>query len=294
MEAIMKSDDFSWLTVVIVTFNSEHCIASLSDSVGKLPNVIFSDNCSKDETIKAIKKYFPDATIICNKTNLGFGAANNLALKEITTPYALILNPDCNPTPEFFNRLWDVTQFFPEASVLAPQLIDRSGSQEINYRWPNSEWISRGPGADGPTCVGFICGAAMLFNMKRMEKSRFFDESFFLYYEDEDLCQRLFINKQQMIIVPELKIMHYSRGSVKGPNLLASEFIRGLHHVQSKLLFTSKYSGMAVARKLRRKLLIQSLIIAPLRLFVPLPKYWARLAGRIAGLLSATIDNKHP
>jgi N-acetylglucosaminyl-diphospho-decaprenol L-rhamnosyltransferase len=294
MAVIIKSDDFSWLTVVIVTFNSEHCIASLSDSVGKLPNVIFSDNSSQDGTTKSIKKYFPDATLICNESNLGFGAANNLALEKVSTFYALILNPDCNPGPEFFTRLWGITQLFPEASVIAPQLINRGGNQEINYRWPSSEWISRGPGADGPTCVGFICGAAMLFNMKRMEKSRFFDESFFLYYEDEDLCQRLFLDKQQMIIAPELEIMHYSRGSVKGPNPIASEFIRGLHHVQSKLLFTRKYSGIAVARKLRRKILVQSLITVPLRLLIPLPKYWARLAGRIAGLLFANINNKQP
>jgi N-acetylglucosaminyl-diphospho-decaprenol L-rhamnosyltransferase len=294
METIMKSDDFSWLTVVIVTFNSEHCIASLSDSIGKLPNLVFSDNSSKDGTIKAIKKYFPCATLICNETNLGFGAANNLALEKVSTSYALILNPDCNTNPEFFTRLWSVTQLFPDVSVIAPQLIDRSGNKAINYRWPSSKWISRGPGADGPTCVGFICGAAMLFNMKRMEKSGFFDESFFLYYEDEDLCQRLFLDKQQMIIAPELEIIHYSRGSVKGPNPIASEFIRGLHHVQSKLLFTRKYSGIAVTRKLRRKLLAQSLIIVSLRLLIPIPKYWARLAGRIAGLLSATVDNKKP
>lgn len=287
----MTADNFSWLTVVIVTFNSEHCIASLASNLYGLPNIVFSDNGSADRTVEFIEKFFPDSKLICNGMNLGFGKANNVALKNVSTPYALILNPDCELESVFFDSLRDITRIFPDASVIAPQLIDRRGKREINYRWPSSEWRSRGPGADGPTCVGFICGAAMLFNMKCMKKSGFFDESFFLYYEDEDLCQRLFINKQQMIIAPELSIKHFSRGSVKGPNALESEFIRGFHHVQSKLLFTSKYSGSLAARRLRRRLIFISIIIAPFRFLIPQPKYWARLAGRISGLLSKDLNS---
>ena len=287
----MRSDDFSWVTVVIVTFNSEHCIASLASSLCGLPNIIFSDNGSSDKTVELIEKYLPNSKIICNGINLGFGKANNLALKNVSTPYALILNPDCEIEFGFFDSLYDVTRIYPEASVIAPQLVDRSGNREINYRWPSSEWRSRGPGADGPLCVGFICGAAMLFNMRHMQKSGFFDESYFLYYEDEDLCQRLFINKQQMIIAPHLSVKHFSRGSVKGPNALESEFIRGFNHVQSKLLFTSRYSGIQAARQLRRRLLLRSMINVPFRVLIPQPKYWARLAGRIAGLLSKNSTN---
>jgi GT2 family glycosyltransferase len=176
---------------------------------------------------------------------------------------------------------------FPDAAIIAPHLTRRDGCPEVSYRWPATHWVSRGPKAEGPCCVGFVCGAVMLLNMDVMRRIGFFDETFFLYYEDEDLCQRVFLAGQQIVVVPEIEITHLSRGSVKGPNPLKSEFIRGYYHAQSKLVFERKYFGTALAARLRWKTLLLALLTLVLRLLMPQPRYLARLTGRIVGLCRA-------
>ena len=272
------------VTVVVVTYNSAHCLPGLSGGLQTMRNIIVVDNASDDDLQTQLTLTLPQASLLRNARNLGFGAANNRALAQVQTPYALLLNPDCLPTKEFLDGLLQAAADFPDAAILAPHLIRRNGTPEVSYRWPSTHWVSRGSKADGPCCVGFVCGAVMLLNMDLMKRIGFFDETFFLYYEDEDLCQRVFLAGQQIVLVPELEITHLSRGSVKGPNPLKSEFIRGYHHAQSKLVFERKYFGAALAARLRWKTLLLALLALALRLLLPQPRYLARLVGRIAGL----------
>lgn len=272
------------VTVIIVTFNSSHCIPALEKTIASLPHVIVVDNASEDNSLEKIRTSLPQSSLITNSQNLGFGAANNRALAAVNTPYALLLNPDCIPTPEFFESIQKAAAQFPHAAIIAPHLIRRNGEPEISYRWPATHWQSKGSKAEGACCVGFVCGAVMLLNMKIMKEVGFFDETFFLYYEDEDLCQRVFLQGKQIVLVPDVEIKHLSRGSVKGPSPWKSEFIRGYHHAQSKLVFERKYFSAGHATRLRWKTLVLALITMIPRLLFPQPRYLARLTGRIAGL----------
>jgi GT2 family glycosyltransferase len=280
----MKKVDANDVTVISVTYNSAHCLPALSEALKAIKNVIIVDNASDDGIEVQLQIALPNATLFRNEKNLGFGAANNRALATVTTPYALLLNPDCLPTPEFFDGLLTAAGRFPDAAIIAPHLIRRNGTPEVSYRWPATHWDAQGPQAQGACCVGFVCGAVMLLNMRVMKEVGFFDETFFLYYEDEDLCQRVFLANQQIVLVPEVQITHLSRGSVKGPNPLKSEFIRGYHHAQSKLVFERKYFSAAQAGRLRWKTLLLALLTLVPRLLLPQPRYLARLTGRIAGL----------
>jgi len=284
---MMPRLDAGDVTVVVVTYNSAHCLPGLSGGLQTMRNIIVVDNASDDDLQTQLPLTLPQASLLRNARNLGFGAANNRALAQVKTPYALLLNPDCLPTKEFLDGLFQAAAEYPDAAIIAPHLIRRNGTPEVSYRWPATHWDSRGPKADGPCCVGFVCGAVMLFNMEVMKRIGFFDETFFLYYEDEDLCQRVFLAGQQIVVVPEVEITHLSRGSVKGPNPLKSEFIRGYHHAQSKLVFERKYFGAALANSLRWKTLLLALLTLVLRLLLPQPRYLARLLGRIVGLCRA-------
>jgi hypothetical protein len=124
----------------------------------------------------------------------------------------------------------------------------------------------------------------MLLNMAVMRDIGFFDERFFLYYEDEDLCRRVFSAKRQIIIAPEARFTHLSRGSVRGKHPLRAEFFRGYHHAQSKLIFEQKHHSTASANRLRWRTLSLALLTVIPRLLLPQPKYLARLFGRIIGL----------
>ena len=272
------------VTAISVTHNSKHCIDALAKSLAGLSRIIIVDNGSSDGCPEKIVDALPHAHLIRSERNLGFGAANNRALDLVQTPYALLLNPDCIVAPSEIEHLLTVATAYPEAAMIAPQLVRSGGLYEISYRWPTGTWRPTGPIASGACCVGFVSGAAMLLNMAVMRDIGFFDERFFLYYEDEDLCQRVFSAKRQIIIAPEARFTHLSRGSVRGKHPLRAEYFRGYHHAQSKLIFEQKHHSTESANKLRWRTLLLALLTLIPRLLLPQPKYLARLFGRIIGL----------
>lgn len=288
MTDLRSAVTFDDLTIVVVTYNSAHCVPALASGLEGVGRVIVVDNASDDDTVACVQAQIPQARVLANASNLGFGAANNLALHEVQTRYALLLNPDCLPDETFFMGMVRAANQFPEAAILAPHLLRRNGEVEISYRWPATHWTSTGPGASGSCSVGFACGAVMLLNMSVMQATGFFDESFFLYYEDEDLCQRVFLAHAGIVLVPDVTIAHLSRGSVRGRSPLRSEFLRGYHHAQSKLVFERKYFGDPQAARLRWKTLGLAILTLVPRLLLPQPRYLARLVGRILGLWQAS------
>lgn len=272
------------VTIVIVTFNSAHCLPKLGRLLASCPNIIVVDNGSDDGCVNVATQHLPRAKVIARPINLGFGAANNRALAQVKTPFALLLNPDCEISATAIQQLLITAKQWPQAAMVAPQLLKSGGEPDVNYRWPHLLWKSRGPAAtEGPACVGFVCGAAMLMRMSAFG-GQFFDEQFFLYYEDDDLCTRLFNQRQAMVIDPTATAIHRSRDSVKGKHPLRSEYIRGYHHAQSKLTYTAKHAQVATAHRLRTRLIWQTLLALPLRVVLFSPKLIARMCGRCLGL----------
>lgn len=274
------------VTVVVVTRESAHCLPALDALLAQCPNVIVSDNGSADATAAAARRLWPHAIVLDHGKNLGFGVANNRALARVQTPFAFLLNPDCEISRDALIELLDQARTWPEAALLAPQLVSPGGRPEVNYRWPQTYWAPSTPGASGPVCVGFVCGAAMLLRMASFRDIGFFDEQFFLYYEDDDLCLRLFDARFNIVVVPQVRAIHHSRGSVRGSSPWRHEYARGFHHAQSKLQFHTKYRSREDALRLRRWLLVTTTLGLPLRAIVFSPKLLARMVGRWRGLLS--------
>jgi len=273
------------VTVVVVTFNSAHCLPALGRELADCPHVVVVDNGSDDGCATLTPRHLPQARVLALPQNLGFGAANNRALAQVRTPFALLLNPDCELGPDALAALVAAADADPQAAVLAPQLTSAQGRPDVNYRWPHLHWTSRGPAADGPACVGFVCGAAMLCRLSAFEGVGFFDERFFLYYEDDDLCLRLFQAQRPLVVVPSVTAVHRSRGSVRGNSPWRSEYLRGYHHAQSKLIFTAKHHSTDEACQQRRKLLFTTMLSLPVRLLLISPRLAARMMGRLRGAL---------
>ena len=271
------------VTPVVVTYNSAHCILALAECLAPYQSVIVSDNASADDTVVRAQEFIPQATLLPHPRNLGFGTANNRALARVATPFALLLNPDCSIAPADVVRLVETAQLFPDAAIIGPQILDGAGRPEVNYRWAATRWASRGPAATGPACVGFLSGAAMLLRMDVCAPLGFFDERFFLYYEDDDLCLKYFRNGHSLIIEPRAQAIHLARRSVKGKTPVSGEFWRGYHHVQSKMTYMAKHVGLEQARRLRTRLIWQTAAVLPLRVVAFSPRMIARTLGRLAG-----------
>ena len=283
-------DALDRVTVLIVTYNSAHCIESLARGLAGVPNVIVVDNDSGDDTCERVRALMPWARLIVSPTNRGYGAANNAALAQVATEFALLLNPDCLTDATQIAALVQAMQAWPGATLAVPQLTDASGELQVNYSWPRDAWAPKTGEATGVLNVGYACAAVMLIRMERLAPIGFFDPLFFLYYEDEDLCLRVFQARGQILVLPDVRVTHLSRGSVKGDRPWLAEYGRGFHHAQSKLLFTWKHAGADAARRQRRRVLASSVLNVLARVLLPSPRHLARAWGRFQGLRALNLE----
>ncbi|WHZ09796.1 MAG: dTDP-Rha:A-D-GlcNAc-diphosphoryl polyprenol, A-3-L-rhamnosyl transferase WbbL [Burkholderiaceae bacterium] len=287
-EPAAGADLLAQVTVLVVTYNSSHCIAALAAGLRALPYLIVVDNASQDDTCAAVRAQLPHATLLQLPANRGFGVANNEGLARVQTPFALLLNPDCLIAADAIAALVDAARQWPDATLLVPQLLDGAGRRQLNYSWPRHCWRPRGGASEGALNVGFACAAAMLINLDRLRAvladGPGFDPRFFLYYEDEDLCLRVFQRRGQILVLPEITAVHHARGSVRGARPWRAEYWRGFHHAQSKVRFVAKHFGAAAARRARRRLLGTATANLLARTLLLSPKHLARAWGRLRGV----------
>ncbi len=272
------------VTVVTVTYNSAHCLPALGQGLRDVPQVVVVDNGSGDDSPAATARHLPQARRIALGRNLGYGAANNAGIAAARTPYVLLLNPDCLVTAGQIAALVEGAQEWPEAAMWVPQIVGGDGRPDVNYSWPRHAWTPRTGGADGPLCVGYACAAALLIDVARMAPLGFFDTRFFLYYEDEDLCLRAFEARAPIVVLPQVRIGHLSRGSVRGRRPNAAEYWRGWHHAQSKIRFTAKHFGAAAGERLLARTLARAWLQVGVRVALVSPRLLARAWGRLQGL----------
>lgn len=273
------------VTVVTVTYNSAHCIHELAIGLKDLPNLIVVDNASHDHTLQTVQSELPQAQVMALSQNMGFGKANNLALEQVTTSYALLLNPDCILKANDVADLMHQAHQWPDAAIVVPQQVNSSGALQLNYGPKYQTWKPKLGAVEGPACVGHAGAAVWLLRMELMRNVGYFDPDFFLYYEDTDLALRVVNAGLQIVVVPTPQVVHVSRGSVGGKKRWRSEYWRGFHHAQSKIMFARKHANPAHADKLKNRTLRHAWGLLLLRALFFSPKHLARAWGRINGLM---------
>jgi GT2 family glycosyltransferase len=280
------SADLQLITVVVVTYESAHCVPALGASLGAFRHVIVVDNGSGDDTVVTARQHLPHAKIVCNGNNLGFGAANNRGFQLAETEFVLLLNPDCTMTSQAALAMLDTARRYPDASAIGPQLFDRHGRPELGYRMGLDRWPPKGGPAEGDLCVEFFSGACMLIRRSALQRVGGFDEDFFLYQEDADLCLRLARTCGELILCPDARATHLSRRSSAGRYRLKAEYLRGYHHIQSKFIFERKHSRGRVTWAVRLRYVITAGLESVLRCCLfDLPRA-CRALGRMRGAWS--------
>lgn len=246
------------VTIICVTFQSERLVSALADTLARFPFVIVVDNASTDATVAGIRAAVPHAVVLENVHNLGFGAANNRALQEVETEFALLLNPDCDVDAENLEILLDTADRFPRAGLIAPQAYNGTTPQ-ISYNNAYFEPIARKPYQvpEGPACARFLIACCLLVRMQAFG-GHFFDERFFLYCEDDDLCLEAYRRGFECIINPAAKVQHV--GGASSSKSLRVEYIKGYHHALSRRILARKHVGAVADLKLR----VRHLALAPL------------------------------
>ena len=234
------------LEAVIISYRCDEllrdCLGSLRDhppSAGV--NVRVVDNASGDGTAEMVRREFPEVGLIVAPRNIGFGAASNLVIRGGATPYVLCLNPDTRVTPGALDRLLALMEERPEVGISGCRLELPSGrfdyAAKRSFPTPLSALghfsglgLRRESGAlaayrapeveSGP--VDAINGAFMLVRRSALDQVGLFDEGYWMYMEDLDLCYRFAQAGWVTWYEPSAKVIHVKAGSsgpVRSPRL---------------------------------------------------------------------------
>lgn len=278
---------FQNVTIVLVTFNSARVLEVTLPPLASLPHVVIVDNASTDGSAETAGRMLPSATVITSPDNLGFGRANNIALERVTTPFALLLNPDCILDLAALERLLDAAARYPEAAMLSPRLYNKAGRPETCYKRPYWEHDKDAPYVDpaGDLCTEFLTGAALLLRMDLMRDVGFFDPWFFIYYEDEDLCLRARRAGRPLVLVHDAVMTHFV-GSSSAPSA-RQQYRKFFFQTLSLLYIERKYRGLAICLRTATVVFLENFLKLFGFVLILNKRMVVRSLGRLAGLAAA-------
>jgi GT2 family glycosyltransferase len=266
------------LSIVILCWNDleviVNCLQSIYASTHSTEfEVIVSDNGSTDGSVEFIRENFPRVQVIENGTNLRFAKANNVGIRASKGEYTLILNPDTIIHDGTLDKLARFADLHAEAGAFGCRVLNPDGSYQVSARPSASlrgEWIAAlhlrplgylsdwflsdsyvGWKGDTQRTVDRHSGCFILIRGDLLKRLGGFDEQFFYYYEDMDLCRRIREAGYSIIYTPEVTITHLGGQSTK-----RSPMAFQLDSQITRYRYFYKYFGKRGARGCRRASLV--------------------------------------
>ena len=259
----MKTDNkpASDLSIIIVSWNTagmlRECLRSVFESLGRSAmsaEVIVVDNASTDGSQQVVAQEFPRARLLCNERNLGFAAANNIALRTARSRHLLLLNSDTIVLGDVLARSVEYLDANPEVGAMGCRVLNTDQSvQRTCSQYPSllnlvlltsglsdlrrpaflgryqMTWWQR----DDEREVDVVTGCYLLVRRTAMEQVGLLDEAFFFYGEETDWCRRFHEAGWGLRLAPVGQIIHHGSGSSRKLNcrrdLLLTEGLIRLH-----------------------------------------------------------------
>ena len=244
------------LTIVIVSFKSNHVIHDCINSIDKNIRIIVVDNSNDHQFVEKLEIKYKNVKCILSSENLGMGAGNNLGIKNVNSDYVLILNPDVILNKNTIEELIIASRNLLDFAVIAP--ISNNLSYP-NYKLDKDKIIDK----INPFEVNSVDGYAMLLNLKKLKKLNgfnFFDENYFLYLENDDLCKELQNRNEKIYVIPKSTIEHFGASAVDPIYQEEIELSRNWHWMWSKFYFNKKHYGYLNALKKIFRNLISAIV----------------------------------
>ena len=265
----MKPD----ISVVIVSFNTcallRECLATLEPArAGLSAEVFVVDNASRDGSPDMVLREFPDVNFIRSEVNLGFAGANNVALRQANGRFAVLLNSDAFVEEDALRLSVRHMNDEPRAGLGGARLIGRDGTWQpsarlfpspmndllvlsgLSARFPRSRFFGRfdRTWADPtqPAEVDWVPGAFSIIRRTVLDQVGLFDERFFLYYEEVDLCRRIKAAGHSVCYWPDVRVVHLggeSSKTVTSVQFSASGAQLAAWRLRSAFLYYRKHHG---------------------------------------------------
>ena len=224
---------------ILVNYNAgqelERALRSISDEMsGQSWQGVVIDNASVDGSAATVNQFVPHVRLIHNQDNVGFARGVNQGFAATTAPYVLIMNPDCRLMAGAIAALRDVLDVHSQCAITGPRILNPDGSVQGSARGdPNmltglfgrttllrrvAPFLSIGRrnvvvedairSGEQSVQVDWVSGACMLARREALDAVQGFDERFFLYWEDADLCRRLRAKGSHVRYVPGASAIH--------------------------------------------------------------------------------------
>ncbi len=254
---------FKDITIVTVTHNSENVITSFLETLDRRFKLCVIDNASKDKTRLILKKAkYKNLKLIFNKIGLGFGTAANLGIRKSKTKYILLINPDTKIDFESVLKLYKAALKYTNAAILSPMHKNSDGKVHLPIKpffFNGNENLLNIKNFKGDCSVEHLSGAIMFLNKEKVIKIGLFDENFFLYYEDDDLCIKSRKNGFENILVFNTVVEHFVGGSI-GPPTIKNQWAKFVNMSFSRCYIEKKYFGNFNANKISISIILKSII----------------------------------
>jgi N-acetylglucosaminyl-diphospho-decaprenol L-rhamnosyltransferase len=216
---------FNQITIVITSYKSDEKIVKCLNSINNQCKIIVVENSNNTSFKEKIEKNFSNVECLIAGENLGYAKGNNLGLSRVITKYALILNPDAELEKNTLNNFFNTAKKIKNFSIIGPSTLNKKNKmKEI-------------------TEVNSVKGFAMFLNLEQFNEVGFFDNKFFIYLEEIDLCKRLREKGKKIFIDPNILIFHRGGSSHEEKYNFEMELSRNWHWMWSTFYFKKKHSG---------------------------------------------------
>ena len=226
------------ITFVIVSFKSSHIIEKCIQSINSNIKIIVVENSENVVVKKYLENKFSNVEVIITKQNLGYGKGNNFGISKVKTQYAFILNPDAILEKNCLSELSKAQiNLKDDFTILAPNLSNNYGYFSSPKNNLQNEILE----------VDYVKGFAILINLKKINFDKIFDENFFLFLEEIDLCKRIKNSGGKIFVAMNSKVQH--SGKQASEYSLSIELCRNWHWMWSLFYYNYKHFGVLVAYK---------------------------------------------
>jgi len=268
------------LSIIIVNWNTRdlliYCLNSIQENLDAAPDLqaetFVVDNASSDGSAEAVRSSFPLVHLIENQDNVGFARANNQAATLAKGKYVLLLNPDTVLQPSTIITMLDYLDAHSDVGAVGPRVVNPDGSVQISIypqptllreTWrlfhldrivPYGNYSTSILDSESPRVIDIIMGVCIMLRREIVLNLGLFDEQFFVFSEDFDLCARIRKDGWQIHWLPKAVITHYESQSTKQiPDEMFLELYR------NKVKFFRKHYGSSAVASYKVLLYIVSL-----------------------------------
>lgn len=255
------------LRVIVVTYSPGEHLATFLDSLVLATagsyEVVLADNGSTDGSPEKAVADHDNVTLVHTGGNLGYGGAANVGARGATTSWLLVANPDVIWDVGALDELLAAAERWPRAATLGPGI--RTPTNELypsargfpslgrgiahallGWVWPSNPWTAsyrRERGAAEERAIdGWLSGSCLLLRREAFTSVGGFDESYFMYFEDTDLCERLLRAGWQNVYVPSAQVTHEGGHATETGRGRSAVMLRA-HHRSAYRYLARKYSG---------------------------------------------------